>query len=474
MKRLRENTMLEAEISPDGTVMVEGHHVGELSGFRFTADKSADGPDAKAMRTAAQKALASEIEARSERLGAAPNGDIVLDSDGTMRWVGAPVARVVAGDSVLKPKVLLLADEQLTGPARDKVVARLERWIGHNIETVIKPLVDLDTGEELEGIARGVAFRMVENLGTVDRRDIAEDVRQLDQDQRAVLRRKGVRFGAYHIFIPSLLKPAPAALVSLLWAISNDGLEAQGRDDILNALAAGRTSMPVDTGFEQTLYRLAGLRVLGKKAVRVDILERLADFIRPATGWRFNASKPEKRPEGAWDGAGFVIIPDMLSILGASHDDMADVLRGLGYKAENMLETDVRAKMGEWDQAAGVVVEPENQSITEEAAPADATSETGAAEKADDGEPQEPKRVDIWRQNRSPANRNHGAKRADNANRGRGKDNAGGKREGGKKPPRKDFSKGGGRHKKPVQEKQPDPDSPFAKLAALKADLTSK
>jgi ATP-dependent RNA helicase SUPV3L1/SUV3 len=478
MKRLRENTMLEAEISSDGTVMVEGHHVGELSGFRFTADAAADGPDAKAMKTAAQKALASEIEARSERLGAAPNGDIVLDGDGTMRWVGAPVARVVAGETVLKPKILLLADEQLTGPARDKVAARLERWLGHNIETVIKPLVDLDAGEELEGIARGVAFRMVENLGTVDRRDIAEDVRQLDQDQRAVLRRKGVRFGAYHIFIPALLKPAPATLVSLLWSISNDGLDAKGRDDILNALAAGRTSMPVDTSFEQTLYRLAGLRVLGKKAVRVDILERLADFIRPATGWRFNADKPEKRPEGAWDGAGFIITPDMLSILGASHEDMGDVLRGLGYKTESMLETDVLAKFAEWDQASGTGDEVDTASkedtVPEDTTPEGKASESTAAEKADDAEPAEPKRIDIWRQNRGQGNRNHGAKRADNANRGRGKDNGGQKRDGGKKPPRKDFSKGGGRHKKPVREKQADPDSPFAKLAALKADLSSK
>ena len=51
MRRLRENTMLEAEISPTGTVLVEGHHVGELQGFRFTADQSAGGEDAKAVRT---------------------------------------------------------------------------------------------------------------------------------------------------------------------------------------------------------------------------------------------------------------------------------------------------------------------------------------------------------------------------------------------------------------------------------------
>ena len=78
MRRLRENTMSEAEISPAGAVLVEGHHVGELQGFRFTADQSAGGEDAKAVKAAAQKALAAEYEARADRFGACANGDIAL------------------------------------------------------------------------------------------------------------------------------------------------------------------------------------------------------------------------------------------------------------------------------------------------------------------------------------------------------------------------------------------------------------
>ncbi|TIT96166.1 MAG: helicase, partial [Mesorhizobium sp.] len=88
MRRLRENTMPEAEISPTGTVLVESHHVGELQGFRFTADQSAGGEDAKAVRTAAQKALAAEFEARAERFAACANGDLALGSDGVLRWIG--------------------------------------------------------------------------------------------------------------------------------------------------------------------------------------------------------------------------------------------------------------------------------------------------------------------------------------------------------------------------------------------------
>ncbi|MEJ6783578.1 helicase-related protein [Aminobacter sp. Piv2-1] len=349
MRRLRENTMLEAEISPSGTVLVEGHHVGELQGFRFTADQSAGGEDAKAVRTAAQKALATEFETRAERFAASPNGDIALGSDGVLRWIGAPIGTLVEGEDPLKPRVVLLADEQLTGPARDKVAARAERFVNFQAELLLKPLVDLKSAEQLSGIGRGIAFRLVENFGLINRRDIAEDVKSLDQEGRAALRRLGVRFGAYHVFVPALIKPAPAGLVTLLWALKNDGKDKPGFGDVVHALAAGRTSVVIDQAFDKAFYRLAGFRNLGRRAVRVDILERLADLIRPALAWRQGAGA---RPDGAYDGSSFIVTPQMMSILGATGDDMEEILKGLGYRAEPKPAAEVKDKLETIDTAA--------------------------------------------------------------------------------------------------------------------------
>ncbi|RWQ33578.1 MAG: helicase [Mesorhizobium sp.] len=349
MRRLRENTMPEAEISPTGTVLVEGHHVGELQGFRFTADQSAGGEDAKAVRTAAQKALAAEFEARAERFGASANGDIALGSDGTLRWIGAPIGTLVAGDEPLKPRLVLLADEQLTGPARDKVAARAERFVNFQIESLLKPLVDLKNAEQITGIGRGIAFQLVEHFGLINRRDIAEEMKSLDQEGRAALRRLGMRFGAYHVFVPALIKPAPAGLVTLLWALRNDGKDKPGFGDVVHALASGRTSVVIDPTFDKTFYKLAGYRNLGRRAVRVDILERLADLIRPATNWKPGLGQ---RPDGAYDGQSFMVTPPMMSILGATADDMEEILKGLGYRAEPKPAVEVRARLEAQDNAA--------------------------------------------------------------------------------------------------------------------------
>ncbi|MCC2110790.1 MAG: helicase, partial [Hyphomicrobiales bacterium] len=168
MRRLRENAMLEAEVTSSGDVLVENQHVGHLHGFRFSPDAGADGPEAKALRAAAQKALASEIDKRAELVAVAPNDDLVLSSDGSLRWRGEAVAKLTAGADTLAPSIVLLADEQLTGVARERVEARLLAWVAHHVASLLGPLVELSKAGDLDGIARGIAFQLVEALGILD------------------------------------------------------------------------------------------------------------------------------------------------------------------------------------------------------------------------------------------------------------------------------------------------------------------
>src|SRR5688572_25483959 len=152
MRRLRENTTLESEISKTGEVTVEGHQVGRLEGFRFAADPSAGGSEAKALHAAAQKALAGEIDARAAKLSQAADEQFVLTSDGTIRWTGDAVGKLVAGDEVLRPRIRILADEQLTGAAREQVQARLDLWIKAHIDKLLGPLSALAAAEDVIGI----------------------------------------------------------------------------------------------------------------------------------------------------------------------------------------------------------------------------------------------------------------------------------------------------------------------------------
>jgi ATP-dependent RNA helicase SUPV3L1/SUV3 len=332
MRRLRENAMLETEIGKSGEVTVEGHVIGRLDGFMFAPGASAAGSEAKALNAAAQKALAGEIEARATKISQASNDQIVLAADGALRWTGDLVGKLTAGDDTLRPRIRVIADEQLTGPARELVQTRLDLWLKTHIEKLLAPLFSLTAAEDVTGMARGVAFQLVESLGVLERQKVAEEVKGLDQPARATLRKYGVRFGAYHIYLPALLKPAPRALATQLWAIKQESPDAKGVGDLLHLAASGRTSIPVDKETPKTLYRTAGYRICGERAVRVDILERLADLIRPAMSWREGAPGP--KPDGVYDGRSFLVTGAMTSLTGASGEDFASILRSLGYRMD--------------------------------------------------------------------------------------------------------------------------------------------
>ncbi|MBP1182004.1 ATP-dependent RNA helicase SUPV3L1/SUV3 [Methylobacterium sp. PvR107] len=333
MRRLRENTMLEAQITADGDVTVEGQHVGHLHGFLFVPDASAEGHEAKTLRSAADKALAGEIEARADRFGATADSTLVLAHDGTIRWTGAPVAKLTPGEKLFAPQIRLLADESLTGAHREKVEARLDAWLKAYIVRLLGPLMEIETAADITGLAKGIGYQVVEALGVLERSKVAQEMRSLDQDGRGALRRHGVRFGAYHIFLPALLKPAPRTLAAQLWALRNGGLDQRGLDEIAHLAGSGRTSIKVDREIAKGLYRAAGFRVSGERAVRVDILERLADLIRPAIAYR-PGTTPGAPPDGTADGDGFVATVGMTSLVGCSGEDFASILKSLGYNSE--------------------------------------------------------------------------------------------------------------------------------------------
>ncbi len=332
MRRLRENTILNTEIGKTGEVTVEGHVIGRLDGFMFAPESAEAGSDAKALQATALKALAGEIDARAEKLSNAADNQFALATDGMLRWTGDAVAKLVAADDTLNPRIRIIADERLTGVPRDAVQARLDLWLKTHIEKILGPLFELQKAEDVTGIARGIAFQLIEALGVIERTKIASEMKDLDQPSRASLRKYGVRFGAYHIYVPALLKPAARGLASLLWALKQDNVDWPALTGAQHLAGSGRTSFAADKALNQEAYRVLGYKQCGERAVRADILERLADLIRPALSWR--QASPGPKPLGAFDGRSFTITQAMTSLTGSAGEDFASILRALGYRMD--------------------------------------------------------------------------------------------------------------------------------------------
>lgn len=311
MRRLKQKESLVAEVNDKGEVTVEGEFVGRLEGFRFRQDASATGDEAKLMRQAAYQALRPEFHLRADRFYNAPDTEMDFTEQGGLMWGDAAVGKLVAGAEALKPQVEPFVDEEAGPDVVEKVRRRLQHFIDRKVAAQYEPLLALGRDETLQGLARGFAFRLAEGLGIVSRESVADDVKALDQEARSSLRKHGVRFGQYTIFLPLLLKPAPTRLRLVLWSL------AQGLQEFPESPPPGLVTIPNIPDVPKDHYTLAGYRPAGQRAIRIDMLERLADLLR---------AKDSR--------AGFEASPDMLSITGMTLEQFADLMGGLGYKGE--------------------------------------------------------------------------------------------------------------------------------------------
>jgi ATP-dependent RNA helicase SUPV3L1/SUV3 len=306
VRGLASDGPLEAVIDTDGTVLVAGSAIGRLQGLSFVPDAAAHGADGRNLRTAANRTLGQAVGERAAALVEAADEAIALGDDGAIRWRGEAVARLRAGEDVLRPRVQLAGGETLDGTARERVQRRLEAWTRAAIESRLAPLAALRDAP-LGGIARGLAFQIGEGLGVLPRDGAVEQVRALTPHDRYTLRRAGVKIGEFSLFLPAALKPDAVALKTLLWSVRHDS-------EPYPPPKPGLTSFVAPPGRAPGWWLAAGFVLCGPRAVRLDMLERLALAMRQAA---------EAGPVTPG--------PDMVSLLGCAIDDLPPVLKVLGY-----------------------------------------------------------------------------------------------------------------------------------------------
>lgn len=216
MRSLNDRDVSLAEVAGDGVVTVDGEAVGHLEGVAFKAETGTSALANRTLKTTALRAVAPEIARRLGRLAADPDEAFTLTPDGDILWQGAIAARVLsspAGTDPFAPQVRLLGD---LGPvaARERARRRIEAWVAAEAGRALRDLRRLKQAVEsgsLKGLPRGIAFRLIEAGGLIDRRDVERDLAALSQVERRTLRTFAIRVGHHSVWLPGLMKPRPRA-----------------------------------------------------------------------------------------------------------------------------------------------------------------------------------------------------------------------------------------------------------------------
>ena len=310
-RSLKQDISLGTEITTKSEVIIDGQFIGKLEGLKLNLDFKSGSldTDLKSLRKAARQAIAPELMRRVTKI--LRSEVLKLDSDRKIYWKDNPIAYLSSGKDYLNPRMNLIVDEAIDMESKEKLKIFLENWISSLIRTELSDLVNLKNTNTKNNYARALCFRLFENNGIIKRDLINQITKNLPQEERLNLRKKGVKIGRYHIFLPKMLKPSAVTLRVTLWKIFF-------QDNRLSILPTfGLNFLKNESKKDKKFLLICGFENFNKFYVRVDILEKL--FLKI-----IEISKNGK----------FKINSDMINLVGCTKDNFTRLLKLMDYKQE--------------------------------------------------------------------------------------------------------------------------------------------
>jgi ATP-dependent RNA helicase SUPV3L1/SUV3 len=183
----------------------------------------------------------------------------------------------------------------------------------NKVDTVLKSLIDLKNLKENNSSVKALAYRLYENNGVIKRDQVSEYLKNLEQNERKILRDLGVKFGRYHVFLYKLIKPEAVSLRTLLWKNYHQ------KYFNLKPPTFGLNFIDDKNFKNQSYMLLCGFEKFDNYFVRIDILERLFVLIINSI------DEKDKNKE-------IKLKPEMLNLLGCSKDNFKKIIKNMNYK----------------------------------------------------------------------------------------------------------------------------------------------
>ncbi len=310
---LKQDMEFKTEILQNNDVRIDDQFIGKINGLKLELDlkQGALETDIKSLKKAARQTIGPELEKRVQSI--IDTGLIELNEDFKIYWNDYPIARLKSGNDYLKPNFDLIIDDIIENNIKQKLSEYINKWINIKINSVLKSLIDLKNIREDNPSIKALAYQLYENNGVLKREQVSDYLKNLEQNERRILRELGVKFGRYHVFLYQLIKPEAVALRTLLWKnFHQKYYNLKPPTFGLNFLDDKENKNK-----NKNFMLLCGFEKFDTFFVRIDILERLFMSI-------INSGSKENNE--------IKIIPEMLNLLGCNKDNFKKLLQKMNYK----------------------------------------------------------------------------------------------------------------------------------------------
>jgi len=309
-KGLKQDINFDTKIVDKEKVYIDKQYIGDLKGLKLNLDLKIGALDAdiKSLKKAARQNVSPEIIKRIDQI---INSNLIkLEKDLKIYWEQYPIAKLAPGKDYLNPEISLIIDDMIESSDKKKLKDYLENWLSEKINLELKDLFGLKKSEQKKPQIRALSYLLYESNGVVKRENVLDIIKNLEQDDRKVLRKMGVKFGRYHIFLFKLFKPSQVCLRICLWKNYH-----QKYFD-LEPPTFGLNFVEEKFIKNNSFMLLCGFEKFGNFYVRIDILERLFMNVIRLTS--------EKSKE-------IKLVPEMLNLLGCSKLNFLKLIKYMNY-----------------------------------------------------------------------------------------------------------------------------------------------
>ena len=229
-------------------------------------------------------------------------------------WGDEPIGKIEKGINILSPKVVALNSEYLDSNKKILVSKKLQLWLDKIILSTLKPIKE-EIDQTISSVVRAIIFNVFESLGTILIDNYYNTIKNLDEHDKVVISRLGIRIGAKFFFMPNLLKKFPMELSAILWQVFNNV------DLNINfpLPTDGRVSFESKINMPDTYWLAIGYIYLDGFAVRADIFERIFFLAR------------QKIKYGP-----FVESSDLMNPIGCNSDQLKKILNFCNFESSTM------------------------------------------------------------------------------------------------------------------------------------------
>ena len=311
-------------INNNGDITVEGEYFGRIHGFKLIIEKSYSERYLRQIKPAISNFLELEMRKKSLKILSSEFDKFTLNSDLYIYFNDEKIAELKPGNNPLNPKINIVCDEYLNSNIKINLEKKFLEWIQDYIKFNLKEILSLKNTNNLSPGAKGIAYRLLEELGLIRRKKIENEIKNLDQKSRQELRKMGVKIGKFSIFFPATVKPKATELLISLWINYSEKNYNQNDIELIrkNLPRPGVTSCALNQNISHEIYKLLGYLVFGKMVIRADIIERLDKII-------YDEIDKDKKDKS------FLVNDEMISLLGCSRENMKLIIKNLGFIKNN-------------------------------------------------------------------------------------------------------------------------------------------